>query len=325
MSAPVRVVIVGARRVRQGTGPFLALHAAAAGAEVAGVLATTAHTAAAASAGLRDRGLDVRAYHEWSRMIADERPDAVFIASPAATHAEYLERALAAGCHVLCEKPLLVGAGAGAPNRASPEQWVAAFRSVQRLLIEACQWPFTLSAFRELHPEVELARVERFSMTLAPPVAGREALVECLSHPLSLLQAIAPRGRVKAPGRIGPEPPDDEAVARFLFETCSHRLEAEFRAVATEEFPRPALYSLDGHVCRRRLEQPGYRFFFDNGLPEDRPDYRKVAAADPMAALVEAFLAAVAAARSGGPLAADPGLPARQHDFWKILSAHDGR
>jgi glucose-fructose oxidoreductase len=45
-------------------------------------------------------------YADFDRIADDDRIDAVHICLPVGLHAEYAERALAAGKHVLCEKPL---------------------------------------------------------------------------------------------------------------------------------------------------------------------------------------------------------------------------
>lgn len=47
-----------------------------------------------------------RATDDWQKLVADDRVDAIVIASPQITHREIAERALAAGKPVLCEKPM---------------------------------------------------------------------------------------------------------------------------------------------------------------------------------------------------------------------------
>jgi predicted dehydrogenase len=68
-------------------------------------------------------------YDDWDALLAAERPDAVSIATPNALHRAQTEAALAAGCHVLCEKPLSVSAVDG---RAMLD---AAARAGKRLMV----------------------------------------------------------------------------------------------------------------------------------------------------------------------------------------------
>jgi len=104
------VGLVGARRRRQGLGPFVARDLVRAGARVPCFAATSAATRDAASGQLAATcGIEARGYTNVDEMLARERLDALAILSPAETHAAYLESALAAGLHVLCEKPLVWG------------------------------------------------------------------------------------------------------------------------------------------------------------------------------------------------------------------------
>jgi D-apiose dehydrogenase len=61
-------------------------------------------------AGRRDRAaakFRLPVFADVDRMLAETRPDVVIVGTPPATHAEYCLRALAAGAHVLCEKPFV--------------------------------------------------------------------------------------------------------------------------------------------------------------------------------------------------------------------------
>ena len=66
----------------------------------------------------------------YASAVADPEVEAVYIGLPNGLHLEWTLRALAAGKHVLCEKPL-------APHPAEVEQMIAAARTHDRLLVEA--------------------------------------------------------------------------------------------------------------------------------------------------------------------------------------------
>src|SRR4051794_28049014 len=83
-------------------------------------------------------------YADFDRIAADPRIDVVYIVLPNFMHAEYTIRALKAGKHVLCEKPM-------ASTVADAEAMVAAAKAANRKLMIAyrCQYePLNLSGMR---------------------------------------------------------------------------------------------------------------------------------------------------------------------------------
>ena len=58
------------------------------------------------SSAIDDLGGDIRAYGDIEELLGDPKVDAVIIASPDFTHQELLDKALDAGKHVICEKPM---------------------------------------------------------------------------------------------------------------------------------------------------------------------------------------------------------------------------
>jgi predicted dehydrogenase len=99
-----------------GTGFIGRVHARSlrlAGVELAGVAASSPDSAAAAA---RELGV-ARAYASAEELVRDPAVDAVHICTPNHLHLPLAEEALAAGKHVICEKPLAVDA-AGARRLA---------------------------------------------------------------------------------------------------------------------------------------------------------------------------------------------------------------
>jgi predicted dehydrogenase len=91
----------GLRIAIVGSGYIARVHARTArelGGEVVAVCGRTLSSAAAFGAGA--------AYDNLDRLLAEQRPDVVHICTPNHLHAEQAIAALAAGAHVVCEKPL---------------------------------------------------------------------------------------------------------------------------------------------------------------------------------------------------------------------------
>ena len=308
--AALRVAVVGARRSRQGTGPFLALQAARAGARIVGIATRRQETAHQARAWLAAREVECPAFAPWQALLDGVQADAVIVAGPSATHEACLAECAERRLHVLCEKPLL---HRDASDRV--RELAARFADVHCVLAENCQWPWTLDGYRALHPGLDLTSATHFEMTMAPPGAGPERWIEMLSHPLSLLQATAP-GAAQLESVVFSGP--NAGTLRFGYLAGGRRVDCRVRAAPAGAVPRPASYGWDGRMLHRVVEQPGYRFFFDDGRG------RRVAGADPMPRRVSSFLGAVSAARAAGRAPADEDLIRRQILLWELMRSYPG-
>lgn len=298
VSAPTapRVAIVGVRRLRQGLGVHFARWLVAAGAEVPAFIGRTPESIDEGRRLLLAHGVDARGFTSLDALLAAEPVEALVIASPAETHAEWLQRSLDAGLHVLCEKPLVWGG----PGPAAIAQGLArSFWERGLLLDEHCQWPHTLPAFLRLHPEVDAEPLREFGMELSPSTRGEDALVDTLSHPVSVVQALL--RRTSRWVRWG----DSPRIASLRFSTrdpAAERLTVEadlsdgsgapwfrmtLRLSTTPEQPRPAAIEINGRRADRRIRLPGYEMSFADGA-------RSVPLEDPMRLAVAAFVRALA-------------------------------
>lgn len=117
MTQALRALILGAGYA--GEGHTLALQRA--GVDVVAMASRTRASceATAARLGIPNTGTD------WRAMLAEYKPDIVAVATPGGTHLEMASAALAAGCHVYCDKPLaLTGAEARQLYALAKEQGV---------------------------------------------------------------------------------------------------------------------------------------------------------------------------------------------------------
>jgi xylose dehydrogenase (NAD/NADP) len=106
--------------------------AGARGCESLEVLAVASREQARAETYAREHGIE-RAYGSYAALLADPQIEAVYISLPNSLHVEWAIRALEAGKHVLCEKPLSGRAADAALAFDTAER-------CGRLLMEAFMW-----------------------------------------------------------------------------------------------------------------------------------------------------------------------------------------
>jgi xylose dehydrogenase (NAD/NADP) len=190
--------------------------------EVAEVVAVSSRDPARAEAYARERG--IRAHGSYEALLADPEIEVVYIALPNALHVEWAIRALEAGKHVLCEKPLAV----------DPAEAERAFDAAERagcLLMEGFMYRHQPQAKRlaELaHDgtigEVRLVR-SQFSFTLTRPGdvrwlanLGGGALLDVGCYCVNALRLVAGEpAAVSAQKVLGPGGADVRFAATLSF------------------------------------------------------------------------------------------------------------
>jgi predicted dehydrogenase len=308
-----RLGIVGARRARQGLGPFVARDLARAGADVVAFTTTSEATRDEAGAELATIGVRARGFTSMEAMLDEVELDAVVILSPAAHHESALDWAWTAGLHALCEKPL-VDPGSG----ADASRLVQQFFDAGLLLAENCQWPRVLGAARELVPELGTQPPARFEMELCPEARGVGLVRDALSHPLSLLQALTGHtGGVINVAFDETDPDTGFTVARFDFLSPGHVTNCEVRLFRTELRPRPASFTVDGQRIERVIHEPGYTFHLAHGE-------RLVQCPDPLTVHLRLWVERLSDTLSGSPAERATAIEARADMLETLVATFTG-
>lgn len=154
MSRKLKVLIAGTGFAGQG-------HAEAfrgAGAEVVGIVGRTPHVVSdvAKKMGIAYAGTD------WAEALEVCKPDIVSIATPGGAHFEPIQQAIAAGCHIFCDKPMT----------ESAETAVALYEQAQAKGVKTAY----AASFRYA-PSVLHAK-----QLVAEGAIGEPTEIECISH-----------------------------------------------------------------------------------------------------------------------------------------------
>ena len=163
MSAiPLRIGVLGAARITP-----MALLRPALQVPEAVVTAVAARDTERARAFATKHGIG-RVHSSYEALLADREIDAVYNPLPNSLHCEWSIRALQAGKHVLCEKPI-------AANAAEAERMAAVARQTGRVLVEAFHWRYHPLAARmkEIIAAGELGTVQHIEAHLCIPLLRR--------------------------------------------------------------------------------------------------------------------------------------------------------
>jgi predicted dehydrogenase len=298
----MRVAIIGARRVQQGLGPFLARFAVQAGGEVCAAVGTSVRSAEQACADIHaDTGSTPVAAVDINGVLA-AGAEALIIASPHETHQRWLEDALASGLHVLCEKPLVWGS---ADPAGDAERIAAGFLGRGLHLHLNTQWPLTLESFRALCPDAP-SIPRQFHMSMPPRLTGLPALLDCLPHPLSMLAAIAPDAEASV-SHIGLQADSaDSALLRLAFDynAQGQTIFVQLKLDSSPDPLRTTRYAFDQHAVTRVVDPTTYAMTLAT-------ESRRIPLPDPTPRLVRSFLDATAA---GAPSRSEPAaVPGMRH------------
>ncbi|MEX0679175.1 MAG: Gfo/Idh/MocA family oxidoreductase [Pirellulales bacterium] len=175
-----------------GCGPVGTLHAQAIAASPHAVLVAVCEV----DPQRRDeaqRRFDVHAYERVERLLTDESLDAVAIATPDHLHLQPALEAIAAGCHVFCEKPL-----ANSVPEAGQIVRAAAERNVRLGVDYNRRFAFGYRTAKRLVDEGAIGTVRHSRLTVSdrtpPPRVARHPLViftTLLTHHFDLLRCFA--------------------------------------------------------------------------------------------------------------------------------------
>jgi len=288
------VGVVGARRVVQGIGAYVARAFRTAGCEVVGLVGTSQQSVAAARADLSERyGIEAAGFTDTSALLSALRPDVLAICSPTREHRPALATALAARVHVLCDKPLWWESETARTSRealvAETRALAGAFAAAGRRLELNTQWPETLPCYRRLHPRAEAGGVRSVEMLLSPVTTGTAMIVDAAPHLLSLLAATLGRGEVRDVAITGLDGEDSGVLdLSFRYRHAAGEAHAALALRRCAHPPRPAGYALNGCWAERQVSLPDYAMSLAaDGRSEPLPD--------PLDAKVAGFVARVVA------------------------------
>ena len=162
--------------------------------EVVGIVGRTEHVVRDVAAGL---GIPF-ASTDWAAALADLRPDIVSIATPGGAHYDQIKQAIAAGCHVFCDKPMTTTG-----NTATELHQLAQAKGVKTAFAASFQYMPSVQHAKRLIAEgtigepTEIESISHFNLERGIPFGcshraedGGGRLDNNLTHSLAIAQTL---------------------------------------------------------------------------------------------------------------------------------------
>ena len=297
MEQALRVAVVGA----SGIGRHHAKWHHLAGCRVVAFLGTSPESCRATEKELRELfGFAGRGYCDWDELVLNEKPEVVDVCAPNDRHAEYIDRALEAGCHVLCEKPLVWREDGAAEILEDAAALVDKAAALDRRFGVCTQYSVALPHYERLYAAVRgpFGPVTQFDAEMETLARGRrrsavDVWVDMGSHPLSLLLGWIPDGRID-PVSLKVDFADRRSAVGFDFVHGEGRCRCRIVVADIDRGPPARRFGVNGLLvdCQGKNDAEGvYRIALRHGEHE-------VFEQDYMSLLIEGF---VAACRRGSP------------------------
>jgi len=102
---------------------------------------------------------EARPYFSVEELLATEKPDVVSVCTPNGLHAEHAIKALEAGCHVLCEKPMCISRESGLRMMAAAEK-----AGKKLYVVKQNRYNPPVEAIKKLLEEGKLGRIHSFQV-----------------------------------------------------------------------------------------------------------------------------------------------------------------
>ena len=277
----MRIAVIGAGRNRNGIGEYIAGYFHKNDTSVVSVLGTTENSARKAAHNLKRYGIDAAAHTDFVQMVEKVVPDAIIIASPVATHYDYLMKCMDAGVHVFCEKPFILQEACKMRDLLGRIFEKAAEKNIT--IAMNSQWPFSLPYYEKLCGPIERREETSFYISLSPIAGGREMISDSLPHALSILQRVLGGGKICS---LETDLSEEKADLLFQYITTEAHCSVTVKLVKTEQQPRNFQFGFNDRVVSRIIDMQTYSISFTY-------QGKTVSITDPLELSVKDFIAAV--------------------------------
>lgn len=286
----LKVSIIGARRVKEGTGPFIAKFFIEEGCKITSVLGTHRKSLNQVQKEFYEKyRIQINTYRNIEKLMKLENPNIVVITSPKETHFFYIKKLLKYKCNIFCEKPLIWNCENSFNKKLLTKlKFIEDILHKKNSLLQLTnQWPYSINSFCRIYniKSIKNIKIKRFKMTLTSAEEKKDTLAETLPHPISMVELVFGYGEfedIKFKKINTKSRKSLRIESNFI--SKKGNLKTTFVINFSSQTPRPASYSINQMAVHRFVDiKNNYQMYF-------KSNKQKYIIKDPMRQSVSNFI-----------------------------------
>ncbi|MBI2057050.1 Gfo/Idh/MocA family oxidoreductase [Candidatus Pacearchaeota archaeon] len=232
--------------------------------------------------------VEVKQYHNLTRLLKNEKIDAVSICTPPELHSKQIKRCLEYGLHILCEKPFVFDSKY--ENYKTAQDLLKISKEKKKVLTVNTQWPSVLDKLN-----LKDKKINSFTMYMEPPGFGEtEIISEAVPHMNSMLIRLVNRGEA-ANFRFYKY--EEDIKIKFNYKNKNNVCKVIYHIKPKQERPRKINFSINDKKYRREIIGDNRHFIVSKNM--------KLEIEDPLKVSIRKFVGAIG---GGEPLISETEL-----------------
>jgi len=281
----LKVAILGAGNI----GKFHVREFKNAGCEVVAILGSSAKSVEKTAEELYNMFcVEVKQYHNLTRLLKNEKPDVVSICTPSEMHSKQIKQCLEYDLHILCEKPLVFDSKY--KNYKIAQDLIKTSKKRKKVLTVNTQWPSVLDKLN-----LKYKKINSFTMYMEPPGFGETTIIsESVPHMNSMLIKLT-NSREATDFRFYKS--EEDLKIKFNYKNNNNICKVIYYIKPKQERPRKINFSINGQEYRREVTRENRHFIVSKNM--------KLEIEDPLKVSIRKFIEAI---HGGEPLISETEL-----------------
>lgn len=186
--------------------------------------------------------VEVRQYHNLTRLLENEKIDAVSICTPPELHSKQIKQCLEYGLHILCEKPFVFDSKY--ENYKTAQDLIKISKKKEKILTVNTQWPSVLDKLN-----LKDKKINSFTMYMEPPGFEEKTIIsEAVPHMNSMLIRLINHGEAT---NFRFYKSEEDLRIKFDYKNNYGLCKVIYHIKPKQERPRKVNFSINGEKYQR--------------------------------------------------------------------------